>query len=70
MPRATTPYLCCLSRAVQPPRPVLHAVMTQGGYHAERRLRTFVDDEYRQLVCPRKRRGLATALRPLSFASY
>ena len=44
----------------QPPRPELRTVRTQEGYLAERRLRTFVDDEYRHVVCYRKRRGYSS----------
>jgi len=45
-------------QSVQPPRLVLRTVRTQDGYLADRRLRTFVNDEYRQVVCHRKRRGV------------
>jgi len=47
-----------LEQRVQPPRLVLSTVGTQDGDHAERRLRTFVDDDYRQVVGHRQRRGI------------
>ena len=43
-----------MSSAANHPRLVLRTVRTQDGYLADRRLRTSVDDEYRQVVCHRK----------------
>jgi len=54
MPQIHDALFLLLAQRVQPPRLELRAVRTQDGYLAERRLRTFVDDEYRQAVCYRK----------------
>ena len=58
MPQIHDAKFRLLEQRAQPPRLVLRTVRTQEGYLADRRLRTFVDDECRQVVCHRKRRGV------------
>ena len=57
MPQSHHVLFLLLEQRVQPPRLELRTVRTQDGDLAERRLRPFVDDDYRQVVCYRKRRG-------------
>ena len=56
MPKIHHALFLLFEQRVQPPWLGLRTFRTQEGDHAERRLRTCVDDEYRQVVCYRKRR--------------
>ena len=71
MPKIDDALSLLLEQRVQPLWLGLRTVRTQDGCLAERRLRTFVDDEYRQVVCHRKHRSACRGkpqLRPLSLA--
>ena len=62
MPQIHDALFLPLEQRVQPPRLVLRTVRIQEGDLTERRLRTLVDDEYRQVFCrsasAEARRGL------------
>ena len=58
MPQSHHALSLLLEQRVQPPRLELRTVRAQEGDLAERCLRTFVDDDYWQVVCHRQRRGV------------